>query len=105
MTLNVVVYVVIGVGLLIAYLAMRGRRLGILDLVGFLVMAVFFDWVVFASVQMWRHEHGNPGILIVVLSLALTVPLAAFFTLGVAAVALRLMHIAITGGRDASARR
>ena len=105
MTFNIVVYVVIGVGLLIAYLAMRGRRLGTIDLVGFVVMAAVFDWLTFAGLAMVRSRSGDWGNLIVFFALVIIVPLAAFFTLGVVAIVLRLAHIALTGGRDATARR
>jgi hypothetical protein len=93
--------VLMGIGLLIAYLVARGRRLGLGDLLLFAVMAAFFDWLVFAIHGMW--EQNSPFNLIVLVGLLFAVPVAAFFTLGVVLVALRIVQIALTGGSDAAA--
>jgi hypothetical protein len=90
--------VVVGIGFLVAYLIARGRKLGLGDLLFFAIMAAFFDWLVFAIHGMWRPN--SPGNLIVFFGLVVAVPLGAFSTVGVGMVALRLGHIALTGGRD-----
>jgi hypothetical protein len=90
----------VGVVFLIAYLMARGRRLGLGDLLGFVVMAVAFDFLAFAAHGMWNKN--DPGSLIVVFALVFLVPVGAFFTLGVGMIALRLLHIGVTGGRNAT---
>lgn len=91
--------VLFGIGGLIAYVVARGRRMGSRDLIFFGVMALVTDWLVFAIYGML--QPNGPGNLIVLIGLVFAVPIAAFSTLGVVVVALRVAHIAATGGKDA----
>jgi hypothetical protein len=95
---SVMLLAVLGIVALIAYLAVRGRRLGALDLFVFALLALSFDGLVVAIYAMW--EQNSPLNLFVLIALLFAVPVAAFFTLGTALVALRLVHIGLTGGRE-----
>ena len=91
----------LGVIVLAAYLVARGRRLGPMDLLAFAVMAAVSGFLAVVVHGMW--EPGSPFNLFVLVGLIFIVPVAVFSMLGLGLVAIRVLHIALTGGREGPA--
>src|SRR3954469_13118756 len=96
MSVSILLVASMGACALIAYLALRGRSVGMLDLLIACSLAVPVDWLAWFLRGSFSPSSGWIG-LFPMLGLFLVLPLALFLTLAAWLIAARLVHLTALG--------
>lgn len=96
MSASLILLFAVSVAAIVAFIVLRGRKLGWLDLLVAAAVATPCLWVAAWLLGMYRQTQGWPA-LFPLLLLVLAAPAAAISMLAACAIALRLFHLTVFG--------